>query len=185
MILSGIFHLALTCQVHFIVSWGLWKPPLSSSVCRGSWGTSTSMADWFLIRMKVHRHTCFMTVRMDTEITGPWICPLAQKHFSNCLGEVPPTFLPGCINSRGRFWWRVTPEMYMGLQKASTKMYVLICNRTECWMGCWSLPSTDYSQVDDHVGRPGQSGQSGIRQRIDLGEGVTSGDRDSFSGQRN
>lgn len=122
---------------------------------------------------------------MDTEITGPWICPLAQKHFSHCLGQVPPTFLPGCINSRGRFWWRVMPEMYMGLQKASMKMYVLICKRTEGWMGSWSLPSTDYSQVDDHVGRPGQSGQSGIRQRIDLGKGVTRGGRDSVSGQRN
>lgn len=61
----------------------------------------------------------------------------------------------------------------MGLQKASTKTYALTCNKTACWGGGggpWSLPSTDYSQVNCHVGRPAQSDQSGIRQRMDLGE---------------
>ena len=44
----------------------------------------------------------------------------------------------------------------MDLQKASTKIYVFTCNRTEYWASSWSLPSTNYNQVDDDRGKPDQ-----------------------------
>ena len=34
------------------------------------------------------------------------------------------------------------PEVGMGLQKDSTKVYVFTCNRTECCVSPWSRPST-------------------------------------------
>ena len=142
----------------------------------------------FLIALaSYYLHSCLsssvvkkLPVMQETQETPAWSMsqedPLEEEMatYSSILAwEIPWTEEPGGLQSIGlqraghnlvtKQKSQQAPEVCMDLQKASTKIYVFTCNRTEYWASSWSLPSTNYNQVDDDRGKPDQCAWSEIR----------------------